>query len=53
MNRFSSIIPEEELDLKEDNYMVKSPYLKDILESNKISAIGMMGDGRKDSPFWE
>lgn len=54
MNRFSHIIPEEELDVNNENYQIKSPFLGGILNDNKISAIGALNDdGRKDSPFWE
>ncbi len=53
MNRFSQIIPEEELDLKDEPFQIKSPFLGAILNDNKISAIGQINDGRKDSPFWE
>lgn len=54
MNKLSSVIPEEELDLKNHTFN-KSPFLGGILDGNKISAIGLQDitDGRKDSPFWD
>ncbi len=50
------IIPEEELDINDDYYQQKSPFMGGILDGNKISAIGCafdIMDGRKDSPFWD
>ena len=50
-NKLSSIIPEEELDLRG---LDRSPHLIG-LQSNKMSAIGFNGDDYnhvKESPFW-
>ncbi len=54
MKKFSHIIPEEEIDVNDEIYRLKSPFMGGMLEGNKISAIGMhITDGRKDSPFWD
>jgi len=46
----SKIIAAEEVDTRE--YLMKSPYIGGGIESNKISAIGLGNDYRKDSPWW-
>ncbi len=51
INRFSNIVPAEELDIYKDQ---RSPYVGG-LSSNKMSAIGFSADDYnpvKESPFW-
>ena len=53
-NKITSVIPEEELELRDS--LIKSPFAAGGgMLGNKISAIGIGDDytGRKDSPFWD
>lgn len=50
-NQLSHIIPEEELDTEGQPPMI--PFYDVVIQSNKMSAIGLPEFARKDSPFWD
>jgi len=50
-NKLDNIVAEVEMDL--NGYHQRSPFHGSIIESNKMSAIGIADYAPKESPFWD